>query len=320
MLSIFVASALTLRTGAPRLSLAQPFSANSPRDGGEIAEPSALWALARLLRADVTIDTAGLRALIPTTFIRPDAGGKPCVLFLHGADFSCLEWRFVMQALVAEGVDCAAVDWYSGGWTEREAITNAVNEGRAQPWTLVREHLLAFWQQQLGGKPVVLVGASLGGAVAIDFASTHPEAVSKLVLIDSGGESYKAPPPDTVSQFAWPVLQIKGFFQSVQAKLPDDESRIVSLHRGQPGCYEASLAYLKAGSMARRVDRTRVQQVPQPTLVIWGTDDDILPLSDAYDFEKDLPQCVGVREVAGSGHSPHLDNPQAVIPLLREFL
>tara|TARA_B100000780_G_scaffold207815_1_gene148074 strand:- start:69 stop:212 length:144 start_codon:yes stop_codon:yes gene_type:complete len=37
----------------------------------------------------------------------------------------------------------------------------------------------------------VLVGASLGGAVALDFATTHPEAVSKLILIDAGGESFK---------------------------------------------------------------------------------------------------------------------------------
>jgi len=121
-------------------------------------------------------------------------------------------------------------------------------------------------------------------------------------------------------RFALPVLAIKSAFQFVQARLPDDESRIVSLHRGEPGCFDASLEYLKSGSMARRVDRERIQQVPQPTLVVWGTDDDILPLSDAYAFERDLQQCVGVREVAGSGHSPHLDNPKAVLQHLRNFL
>ena len=106
----------------------------------------------------------------------------------------------------------------------------------------------------------------------------------------------------------------------LQARLPDDASRIVSLHRGQPGCQEASLLYLRAGSMARRVGPQTARAVTQPTLVVWGTEDDILPLSDAYAFERDLPRCAGVREVAGSGHSPHLDNPKAVLPLLREFI
>ena len=56
---------------------------------------------------------------------------------------------------------------------------------------------------------VILVGASLGGAVAIDFASTHPEAVRKLVLVDAGGESYKAPAPAVVAALARPVLTVK---------------------------------------------------------------------------------------------------------------
>ena len=39
-----------------------------------------------------------------------------------------------------------------------------------------------------------------------------------------------------------------------------------------------------------------------------------------YAFERDLPNCVGVRELKGSGHSPHLDNPEAVLPLLKDFI
>ncbi|EOD31747.1 hypothetical protein EMIHUDRAFT_231364 [Emiliania huxleyi CCMP1516] len=314
---------LAARTASPWMAAppATPFAPNPPRDGGTISEPAANWAISRLLRAGVEMDTPALRASVPTTFLRPSPSEeRPIALFLHGADFSCLEWRFLLQQLCEEGVDCVAVDWYSGGWTERGQITAALRASDAQPWTLVRQHLLAFWEQQLRGRPVVLIGASLGGAVAIDFASTHPEAVEKLVLIDAGGESYKAPPPDTVAAFAKPVLAVKGLFQAVQARLPDDASRIVSLHRAEPGCYEASLAYLESGSMARRVGRERIQQVAQPTLVVWGTEDDILPLSDAYAFERDLQHCVGVREVPGSGHSPHLDQPEAVLAHLRPFV
>lgn len=310
---------------APRTTLscsaASPFVPNAPRDGGTLTEPAALWATKNMLRADVAIDTPELQASIPTTFLRPaPSSDAPLALFLHGADFSCLEWRFVLRQLAAAGVDGAAVDWYSGGWTERAQLNRRLERGGVQPWTLVRQHLRAFWEQELGGRPVVLVGASLGGAVALDFAATHPEAVERLVLIDAGGESFKAPPPDAVAAMAAPVLAVKQFFQGVQAKVPNDESRLVSLHRGEPGVYEAQLLYLKSGSMARRVGRPLIKTVAQPTLVVWGTDDDILPLSDAYAFEQDLQQCVAVKEVAGSGHSPHLDNPDVVVNHLKDFI
>ena len=72
--------------------------------------------------------------------------------------------------------------------------------------------------------------------------------------------------------------------------------------------------------MARRVGPQTARAVTQPTLVLWGSEDDILPLSDAYAFERDLPNCVGVRELKGCGHSPHLDNPEAVLPLLKDFI
>ncbi|CAM9837502.1 unnamed protein product, partial [Sphacelaria rigidula] len=50
-----------------------------------------------------------------------------------------------------------------------------------------RAHLLEFWKQVVGGRPMTLVGASLGGAIALDFAHEYPEAVRRLVLIDAQG-------------------------------------------------------------------------------------------------------------------------------------
>ncbi len=48
-----------------------------------------------------------------------------------------------------------------------------------------RAYLYGFWTDVLNKKPMVLIGASLGGAAAVDFAHAYPEAVSKLVLIDA---------------------------------------------------------------------------------------------------------------------------------------
>ena len=284
----------------------------------------ALWGLSKYQSCDVSIDSIPSLAAKPirTTFCRAGCGseGSRKLLFLHGADSNALEWRFVMRQL-ASSFDCVALDWWSGGWTSRDEITEVlqVQPTPPQPWVPIREHIHAFWRQQLGGEPLVLVGTSLGGAVAIDFAVRHPEAVHALVLVDAGGESYKAPSPDAVTALAPVVLNIKRVAAWVQARVPSEDVRLIALHRTEPGWLEAGGEYLRSGSYQREVGPELIRQVPQRTLVIWGEKDDILPLEDAAAFERDLPDCAGVETIAGSGHSPQLDNPAPVVALIRKF-
>ena len=95
--------------------------------------------------------------------------------------------------------------------------------------------------------------------------------------------------------------------------------RINCLHRTEPQWAEALGAYLSSGGYARRVGRELIKQVTQPSLVIWGSEDPILPVDDAYSFEQDLQDCVGVREVAGCGHTPQLEDPDSVARHVAEF-
>jgi len=247
----------------------------------------------------------------------------PRVLLLHGADASCLEWRLLVPKLNALGVATTAVDWWSGGWTDRDALLQQVEARRPdapKPWNAVQEHLHAFWRDHYDSEPVIVVGASLGGAVALDFAASHPEAVAGLVLVDAGGESYKSPPPDVVSALAPVALGVKRALAWISTRSRDEELRINSLHRSEPKWAEALGAYLASGGYARRVGHALIrEQIPQPALVVWGSDDPILPLDDAYAFERDLPGCVGVREVPGCGHTPQLEDPDAVALHVAQF-
>ena len=296
-----------------------------PPAAQEINEPSAVKVIGRLRRRPVVVDTDELSADILTSYWRTNEYAKessPKVCFLHGADSNCFEWRYVAEKLGAKGADCIAVDWWTGGWTDREPIRRRLADADGtEPWTLVRQHLRAFLWQQYGDEPFVLVGASLGGAVAIDYATAHPDSVCGLVLVDAGGESYKAPPPDVVRALAPAVLAVKSLAARVQALLPSEGSRIGGLHRAEPSWSEAYGAYLASGGYVRHVGPGLIRQVTVPTLVVWGTDDAILPLSDAYAFERDLgASCAGVKEVAGAGHSPHLDDPETVATLLLSYI
>ena len=64
---------------------------------------------------------------------------------------------------------------------------------------------------------------------------------------------------------------------------------------------------------------------PQPlpvyprTLTRWGEEDDVLPVEDAYKYEKDLPDCVGVTLIPEAQHAPALENPAFVAEAIIKF-
>ena len=301
------------RASSAVASASTPFD---PPGASRVMDEEAQWAFARLRRTSVSVPGVGN---VDTTFYSAGAPSDAAtVLYLHGGDSTCLEWKSVIRR-AAPALNCVAVDWWTGGWTARSPITAAVNAGAA-PWDCIRAHLHAFWREQLGGKPIHLVGTSMGGAVALDFATSHPEAVAKLVLVDAGGESYAAPPPlvgKLLAPFCPTVLRALAW------SLPHfggDAGYLASLHRREAGWQEAYVTYLGSGGYELRVGPERIRSVPQRTLVIWGADDPVLNPADAHAFQRDLPNCAGVREVDGAGHAPHIDRPEAVASIVQEFL
>lgn len=313
----FEPSKLLMSAAAASISFSPPGSA------GIVENQDASWAFQRLRSVPVSVPGVGE---VSTSFFSQRsvaASDEPTtVLFLHGGDSTCVEWAQAVRRLTANdalNINCVAPDWWTGGWTARAPITAAV-EGGALPWDCIREHLHAFWQSELGGRPVLLVGTSMGGAVALDFATSHPEAVSKMVLIDAGGESYAAPPP-LVGKFLAPFCpNILRLLAWVLPRVGGEAGLLASLHRNEPGWKEAYVAYLGSGGYELRVGPERIRGVQQETLVVWGSDDKVLDPKDADAFRRDLKHCAGVRLVAGAGHCPHNEKPDATAEILAGFL
>ncbi|KQK15370.2 hypothetical protein BRADI_1g22250v3 [Brachypodium distachyon] len=108
--------------------------------------------------------------------LRQQQDSDPVVL-LHGFDrcSSCLEWRYTYPLLEEAGLETWAVDILGWGFSNLETRPPCDVGSK-------REHLYQFWKSYIR-RPMVLVGPSLGAAVAIDFAVHYPEAVSKLIFI-----------------------------------------------------------------------------------------------------------------------------------------
>ena len=153
-----------------------------------------------------------------------------------------------------------------------------------------------------------------------------PPLANVVILIDSSGESYQELSSEAAQALAPAVLAAKSLAAWVSSKVVDagldtsEEMRIAGLHRTEPGWREAYGTYLASDQHQVAVTPEVVRSLSVPTLVLWGTDDPILPLADAYAFEADLPNCAGVVEVPGTGHSPHLEDPERVAGHIADFV
>lgn len=257
------------------------------------------------------------RQAIATTYVHQGSGVQP-ILLLHGFDSSVLEFRRLIPLLAIEN-ETWAVDLLGFGFTDRIA-------GISFSPNAIKTHLYYFWKTLIQ-KPVILVGASMGGAAAIDFTLTHPEAVEKLVLIDSAGmaagaimSKYMFSPLD---YFATEFLRSPRIRASIsRAAYKDrnlasvDAQLCAALHLQMPNWNQALIAFTKSGGYGSF--KNKLAQIKQPTLILWGNNDRILGIKDAYGFKQAIAHSKLVW-INDCGHVPHLEQPQVTAEYILGF-
>jgi pimeloyl-ACP methyl ester carboxylesterase len=254
---------------------------------------------------------------ISTTFVRQGTGNPP-ILLLHGFDSSVFEFRRLFPLLCASH-ETQAVDLLGFGFTDRLPIQSFTCD-------TIKTHLYNFWEAEIS-RPIILVGTSMGGAAAIDFTLTYPNAVEKLVLIGSAGMSkgpivgkFLFPPFDSLAaeflrrpQVRNRISQTAYYDKSLNSL---DARSCAALHLEMPGWHQAMISFTKSGGYGSF--RDRLDQIQQPTLILWGKNDQILGTQDADKFEKAIgySQLIWIEKC---GHVPHLEQPQLTARHILEF-
>jgi pimeloyl-ACP methyl ester carboxylesterase len=264
---------------------------------------------------------------IATAFVHPELLAhsnlrKNPVVLLHGFDSSVLEFRRLLP-LLANQTETWAIDLLGFGFTDRPADIDFSPAA-------IKTHLYATWQALIQ-EPMVLVGASMGGAAAIDFALTYPAAVAKLVLIDGAGLA-KGPAAAKLLT-AFPALgsvatnflrrpkvreQVsrKAYFADRRWVTPDAEC-CAALHLDLPRWREALIRFTCSGGYNFLSDR--ISQIAMPTLVIWGRQDAILGTRDAQRFATTIAD-VELVWMEECGHVPHLEQAAATAAAIVAFV
>ena len=257
-------------------------------------------------------------------------GHGPALLLLHGLGCDHTTWLPVIQAL-SRRYTVIAPDLLGHGLSDKPRADYSVG-GYANG---MRDLLTV-----LGIDKVTVVGHSLGGGVAMQFAYQFPERTERMILVATGGLGPEVSP-------AIRAITLPGF-NSVMG--------VVTL----PGLRHLTTAYLRAlcatGLAATRdldevadiIDsfrdvkaRTAIRHVvsavvdwrgqivtmadrayltaAMPMCVIWGTEDHVIPVRHAGHAAEMAPGCT-VEVIANAGHFPHKDHPQRFVKIVNDFI
>ena len=285
-----------------------------------------LLATSAIMPARIPPDQYTQIGQINTRFWAAGDGGKTLVL-IHGLGGYVEDWMHNIHAL-AEQHRVYAMDLVGSGRSDKPSAAYSL------PYLAQFVHDFVEAQNI---ERASLIGHSLGGGVALQFAIRFPAKVGKLVLVSSAGLGREvklllrlSTLPIIGEWFTRPTR--KGIAEFLKKSMYDpalvtDELVELCYHLAAvPGAQRAMLATARAVINLRgmRDDAVRpiVDHLPHitaPTLIVWGQRDRTLPVAHAYVAEKRMPNA-RLHIFDPCGHFPQMERPEEFNALVLEFL
>lgn len=258
-------------------------------------------------------------------------GSGPLLVLVHGIAGSCATWQEVAPGLAAH-YTVVTPDLLGHGQSAKPRTDYSLGAHASALRDLLGT---------LGYERGTMLGHSLGGGVAMQFAYQFPERCERLVLVSSGGLGHElhlllraAALPG--AEWVLPVLCSKGLRGTVDA-IARFLGRVARVRVG-PDLEEiwrsfASLSDADAcqafihtvrtvidfhGQRASAIDRLYLA-TGLPTLIIWGKCDPLIPVAHAYAAHAHIPES-RLEIFPDAGHFPYRDDPQRFVRVLVDFI
>ncbi|HET6504969.1 MAG TPA: alpha/beta hydrolase [Amycolatopsis sp.] len=259
------------------------------------------------------------------------AGSGPAVLFLHGIGDDSSTWLDVLASLAGD-FTVIAPDLLGHGASDKPRADYSV-----AAYACGMRDLLAT----LDVDRVTVVGHSLGGGVAMQFAYQFPDRCERLVLVSAGGIGQTVHPllrlaatpgADALLPLlgTTPVTELLRLFGGLLTAtgglgLGKDIGYVFSkyVRLAESPSRQAFLRTLRAvvdwrGQVVNMLDRSYLTE-GIPTMLVWGRHDHVVPIAHAIRAHTEMPGSrLEIFEEAG--HFPFHTSPQRFLAVLREFL
>ena len=266
--------------------------------------------------------------------------GTP-LLFIHGLGSSgYMEWRFNLEP-AAMRHRVYAPDLPGFGRTEKP---------RARYGVAYFTRFIERYMDDRSLRSAAVVGASLGGRIALELALEHPKRVRKLVLVNAlglgrpnvqlsyglltlprlgeafmkvAGDAVRLAPRRVIRRVAARYVGAKG--ADLMRTMDDDyfaNLRELYAADGYPDAYLATIRSLvtpKALMDAEHDLSKRLAEIKVPVQLIWGDNDPLFPLAHAANAHRLIPHS-RLAVLEGAGHTPQAERPEEFNRVLENFL
>lgn len=256
---------------------------------------------------EVHADVGGVKV-----FYRAEGMGEPIIL-IHGNGLSHGQWKYNMGHL-SKSCKVYAPDLPGFGLSDKPEVNYGV------PYYV--EFLRSFIDSLHISRPII-IGHSMGGAVAAGLAAKYPQEVAGLILSDTTGIT---PVGRLYSKELFDVffsltarsrkLFCRSMFYDGPASSMLDDTMLVADNK------ESRNAFMKNCQDIMMYDSHRIsllKSITAPTLIIWGRNDMLLPVSDAQKYHDSIPGS-SVKLFDKCGHIPNVERHEEFNRAVDEFL
>jgi pimeloyl-ACP methyl ester carboxylesterase len=259
-----------------------------------------------------------------------EAGTGPTLVLIHGIAEAAWAWEVIIPTL-ARTHRVIAPDLLGHGRSSKPRGDYSLGNQA----TLVRDLMIS-----LDLEHATLVGHSLGGGITMQFAYQYPERCERMVLISSGGlgqdvtfllRSLGLPGADLVAPLVLSsttrdlALGLARWLGRRGLKPSPAQAAMWRSYSGltEPATRDAFIATVSAvidqrGQRVSALERLYLART-MPTMLLWGENDRIIPLSHALAAHDEMPGS-RLEIVGGAGHFVQLEKPGRVAELILDFL
>jgi pimeloyl-ACP methyl ester carboxylesterase len=251
--------------------------------------------------------------------------GLEPVVFVHGLGGCWQNWLENIPRAAAEGRRAIGIDLPGFGYSELPGEDISISGyGRAVSSLL----------EQLDLGESVLVGNSMGGFISAEVAIQFPARVSRMVLVSAAGVT-------TSDLSSGPIMAGARLVAALATRTAAMSDRVVRRRHIRHAVYHSFIrhptrirnellfeitqgsgrpGFMGALRAIMEYDfRDRLPEIGCPTLIVWGTEDMLVPESDAGEFERLIPNS---RKLIfeDTGHMAMIERPQTFNDCVFEFL
>lgn len=259
--------------------------------------------------AMAAVTTASARTINYT-----DAGSGPPVLLIAGLGSTKGSWAQTIERLAPE-YRCLAIDNRDAGENASESSGYSIDDMADDAADFLRAMHI---------ERASVIGSSMGGFIALHLALRHPDLVERLVLVGTaaafGGEVVLPQRADWIddplerARLRLPQTMAPGYFEAHPQRLEELATEVQVNNMDFDGYLRQFRAILDTHNV-----RDRLAEIEQPTLVVHGNADAMVPPAAGEELGRSIPNA-RLEMLNNIGHVPHRETPDEFARLTREFL